>query len=60
MATDLGKSSDGGKTWTYTIQKGLKFEDGTPVTTKDVAYAVSRTVDRAMLQARARRTSTTC
>ena len=28
MATDLGKSSDGGKTWTYTIQKGLKFEDG--------------------------------
>ena len=26
--TDLGKSSDGGKTWTYTIQKGLKFEDG--------------------------------
>ena len=39
MATDLGKSSDGGKTWTYTIQKGLKFEDGTPITSKDVAYA---------------------
>ena len=35
LATDLGKSSDGGKTWTYTIQKGLKMEDGTPITTKD-------------------------
>ena len=50
MATDLGKSSDGGKTWTYTIQKGLKFEDGTPITTKDIAYAVSRNVDRAELK----------
>jgi peptide/nickel transport system substrate-binding protein len=50
MATDLGKSSDGGKTWTYTIQKGLKFEDGSPVTTKDIAYAVSRNVDRAELK----------
>ena len=40
MATDLGKSSDGSKTWTYTIQKGLKFEDGSPITTKDIAYAV--------------------
>ncbi len=50
LATDLGKSSDGGKTWTYTIQKGLKFEDGTPITTKDIAYAVSRTFDRAELK----------
>jgi peptide/nickel transport system substrate-binding protein len=50
MATDLGKSSDGGKTWTYTIQKGLKFEDGSPVTTKDIAYAVSRNVDRAVMK----------
>ena len=50
MATDLGKPSDGGKTWTYTIQQGLKFEDGSPVTTKDIAYAVSRTFDRAELK----------
>ena len=50
MATDLGKSSDGGKTWTYTIQKGLKFEDGTPITTKDIAYGVARTFDRAELK----------
>ena len=50
MATDLGKATDGGKTWTYTIQKGLKFEDGSPITTKDIAYAVSRNVDRAVLK----------
>ena len=51
LATDLGKSSDGGKTWTYTIHKGVKFEDGTPVTTKDIKYAVSRTFDTAELEA---------
>ena len=50
MATDLGKSSDGGKTWTYTLQKGLKYEDGTPITSKDVAYAVERNFDRAELK----------
>jgi peptide/nickel transport system substrate-binding protein len=50
LATGLGKSSDGGKTWTYTLRQGLKFEDGTPITSKDVAYAVERTVDRAVLK----------
>src|SRR4051812_11404435 len=50
IATDLGKSSDGGKTWTYTIQSGLKYEDGTPYTSKDIAYAVERNVDRAVLK----------
>ena len=50
MATDLGKSSEGGKTWTYTIKDGLKFEDGSPITSKDIAYAVSRNFDRAELK----------
>jgi peptide/nickel transport system substrate-binding protein len=50
LATDLGKSSEGGKTWTYTIQDGLKMEDGSPITSKEIAYAVSRTVDRAELK----------
>ena len=39
LAESLGKPSDGGKTWTYTLRKGVKFEDGTPVTSKDVKYA---------------------
>jgi peptide/nickel transport system substrate-binding protein len=50
LATDLGKSSDGGKTWTYTIQQGLKMEDGTPITSKEIAYAVARTFDTAELK----------
>ena len=60
MATDLGKSSDGGKTWTYTIQKGLKYEDGSPVTSKDVKYAVERNVDRADAQAGSELLRATC
>lgn len=36
LAESLGRSSDGAKTWTYTLRPGVKFEDGTPVTSKDV------------------------
>ncbi len=46
LATDLGKPSDDAKTWTYTLRKGLKFEDGTPITSKDVKYAVERSLDK--------------
>jgi peptide/nickel transport system substrate-binding protein len=42
LATDTGKPSDGGRTWTYTLKEGLKYEDGTPVTAKDVKYGVER------------------
>lgn len=42
LATDIGKSSDGGRTWTYTLKKGLKFEDGTPITARDVRHSVER------------------
>lgn len=42
LADKAGVPSDGGKTWTYTIRKGLKYEDGTPITSKDVKYAVER------------------
>ena len=46
LAADLGKASDGGKTWTYTIRKGVKFDDGTPITSKDVTYGVERSTDK--------------
>lgn len=42
LATGLGKPSDGGRTWTYTLRPGLSYEDGTPVTARDVKYAVAR------------------
>ncbi|GAA3093891.1 MULTISPECIES: ABC transporter substrate-binding protein [Nonomuraea] len=46
LAEGLGEASDGGKTWTYKLKSGLKFEDGTPITAKDVAYAVARSFDK--------------
>ncbi len=42
LATDTGKSSDGGKTWTWTLKSGLKFQDGTPITSADVKYGIER------------------
>ncbi|NKZ08415.1 ABC transporter substrate-binding protein [Actinomadura latina] len=42
LATDLGTPSDGGKTWTYKLRTGVKYDDGTTVTSKDVKYAVER------------------
>jgi peptide/nickel transport system substrate-binding protein len=46
LAEDLGEPSDGGKTWTYHIRKGVKFEDGTEVKAQDVKYAVLRSTDK--------------
>ncbi|HEY4569002.1 MAG TPA: ABC transporter substrate-binding protein, partial [Kribbella sp.] len=46
LAESLGKPSDGAKTWTYKLRKGVKFEDGTDVTSKDVKYAVERSLDK--------------
>ncbi|WP_237554872.1 MULTISPECIES: ABC transporter substrate-binding protein [unclassified Streptomyces] len=42
LATDTGKQSNGGKTWTYTLKAGLKFQDGTPITSKDIKYSIER------------------
>src|SRR5262245_7480584 len=46
LATSLGVPSDNAKTWTYKIRSGIKFEDGSPVTTKDIKYAVERSLDK--------------
>jgi len=46
LAESLGKPSDNAKTWTYTIRKGVKFEDGTVITSKDVKYAIERSLDK--------------
>ncbi|WP_327004858.1 ABC transporter substrate-binding protein [Dactylosporangium sp. NBC_01737] len=42
LATDLPKIEDGGRKYTFTLRSGLKFEDGTPITSKDVKYGVER------------------
>ncbi|WJX98592.1 ABC transporter substrate-binding protein [Curtobacterium sp. 458] len=42
LATTTGKVSDDGKTWTYTLKDGLKFQDGSPITTKDIKWGIER------------------
>ena len=42
LATDLGTPSADGLSWTFTLKDGIKYSDGTPVTAKDIAYAVKR------------------
>ncbi|GAA0495829.1 ABC transporter substrate-binding protein [Streptomyces sp. NPDC046215] len=42
LATDLGTPSDGARTWTFHLKRGVKFEDGSPVTARDVKYNVER------------------
>ncbi len=42
LATNTGTQSDGGKTWTYTLKDGLKFQDGTAITSQDIKYGVER------------------
>lgn len=42
LATDAGKSSDGGKTWTFTLKDGIKDEKGAAITSADVRHTVER------------------
>ncbi|MFF2540167.1 ABC transporter substrate-binding protein [Streptomyces cyaneofuscatus] len=42
IATDSGKSSDDGKTWTYTLKDGIKDEDGNVITSADVRHTIER------------------
>jgi len=45
LATDTGRPSDGGKTWTFTLKKGLYFQDGAPITSQDLKFGISRSWD---------------
>ncbi|RZT79715.1 peptide/nickel transport system substrate-binding protein [Micromonospora violae] len=42
LATDTGKTTDGGKTWTFTLKDGLKYADGAAITAADVKYGIER------------------
>ncbi|MFC5822851.1 ABC transporter substrate-binding protein [Nonomuraea insulae] len=50
LAEGLGEPGDGGKTWTYRLRQGVKFQDGTPITSADVKYAVLRSMDVSFAQ----------
>jgi peptide/nickel transport system substrate-binding protein len=42
LATDAGTTSDGGKTWKFTLKDGIKFADGSPITATDVRHTFER------------------
>ncbi|MDQ0751139.1 peptide/nickel transport system substrate-binding protein [Streptomyces africanus] len=42
LATDTGRPSKGATVWTYTLKKGLTYEDGTPITSADIKYGIER------------------
>ncbi|MFD0471672.1 ABC transporter substrate-binding protein [Nonomuraea thailandensis] len=50
LAESLGRSGDGGRTWTYRLRQGVKYQDGTPITSQDVKYAVLRSMDPGFAQ----------
>ena len=42
LATNLGEMSDDKLSWKFTLKKGIKYEDGTPIKASDIAYSVKR------------------
>ncbi|MEV4939831.1 ABC transporter substrate-binding protein [Streptomyces zaomyceticus] len=42
LAEDLGVSSNGARTWTFKLKPGLKYEDGTAITSRDIKHNVER------------------
>jgi len=44
VATGMPRVTDGGKTYTFTVQRGFRFSDGTPVEATAFARAIARTL----------------
>ncbi|MEV7036302.1 ABC transporter substrate-binding protein [Streptomyces sp. NPDC093272] len=42
VATDAGTVKDGGKTWSFTIKEGIKWEDGSELSMDDVRHSFER------------------
>jgi peptide/nickel transport system substrate-binding protein len=42
LATTVGEPSDGARTWTYQLKEGVAFEDGTPISARDIKYGIER------------------
>ncbi|WP_406173131.1 ABC transporter substrate-binding protein [Streptomyces sp. NBC_00996] len=42
LATDAGTMKDNGKTWSFTLKEGVKWEDGADVTIEDVRHTFER------------------
>ncbi|CAM5524834.1 ABC transporter substrate-binding protein [Streptomyces sp. NPDC091290] len=42
LATDTGRPNKDATVWTFTLKEGLKYEDGTEITSADVKYGIER------------------
>ncbi|MDQ0789333.1 ABC transporter substrate-binding protein [Streptomyces sp. B3I8] len=42
LAADMGKVSDDGKTYTFTLRDGVTWEDGKAITAQDIKYGIER------------------
>ncbi len=42
LATDLGTVSEDGRSWTFTLREGVRFENGRPITSRDIKYGIER------------------
>ncbi|MFJ8745895.1 ABC transporter substrate-binding protein [Embleya sp. NPDC127516] len=42
LATDMGKVSADGRTYTFGLRDGITWEDGKPITSQDVKYGIER------------------
>jgi peptide/nickel transport system substrate-binding protein len=49
LATNTGTTKDKGKTWSFTLKSGLKWQDGTPITCADLQYGLSRSYDASLV-----------
>jgi peptide/nickel transport system substrate-binding protein len=47
LATDLGSHNDDYTQWKFTIRSGVKWQNGDPVTAKEVAWGMTRCMDTA-------------
>lgn len=45
LAEGLGEASEDGLTWTYKLKDGLKFDNGDAITSKEMAFGISRAWD---------------
>lgn len=42
LATDTGRANKDATEWTYTLKAGLKYEDGSAITSADIKYGIER------------------
>lgn len=45
LATDLGQSNEDFTEWTFNLKPGIKYSNGDPISSKDIAYSVSSSLD---------------